>query len=128
MSPVQPGSTRHFRPAISAAPALNGTSWHYLIQFKKINRIQELTLNPRVRGSSPWPRTGSDLGLPARDARDSGVAFPGGGADGARNVRARASRLVGRACQLIASRCTRFRPRLKGSAETAAACGGYWRA
>jgi hypothetical protein len=32
-------------------------------QYRKKNRMQERTLNPRVRGSSPWRRTRSDLGL-----------------------------------------------------------------
>jgi hypothetical protein len=34
-------------------PVRNDTSWYQLIQLNKVSRIQELTLNPRVRGSSP---------------------------------------------------------------------------
>jgi len=47
-------------------------------QFKDKNRTEQRTLNPRVRGSSPWRRTRSDLGLylfrVARDGR-FGVMF-----------------------------------------------------
>ena len=59
-SPAEPGTPI---PQPRLAPAQNDTSRHYLIQFSQINRMQELTLNPRVRDSSPWRRTRTDLGF-----------------------------------------------------------------
>ena len=43
----------------TSTPSASG----YLAQFKEIKRTQQRTLNPRVRGSSPWRRTRSDPGL-----------------------------------------------------------------
>ena len=66
----------------------------------------------------------------ATDASPLGAASPLGtpSAGSARNVIALARHaLADRACRLIASRRTRFRQRLQGSAETAAARGGYCR-
>jgi hypothetical protein len=63
MSRYSPSSPGIPAPQTQPPPVLNGTSRQYLAQFKKVNRIQELTLNQRVRGSSPSWRTRSDLGL-----------------------------------------------------------------
>ena len=59
-APVAPGTRS---PAYSRPSAQTGRSRHFLIHFKAINRTEQRTLNPRVRGSSPWRRTRDDLGL-----------------------------------------------------------------
>jgi hypothetical protein len=61
------GTARHY-PAPSGPPpsgpsSRNGTSRHHLIFSGRVYRIQEQTLNLRVRGSSPWRRTNDDLGF-----------------------------------------------------------------
>jgi hypothetical protein len=61
--PAVPGT---LAPQTRSAPVRTGTSRHCPIRFIKINRIQERTLNPRVRGSSPWQRTRYDLGFYSR--------------------------------------------------------------
>jgi len=58
--PAVPGT---LAPQTRSAPVRTGTSRHCPIRFIKINRIQERTLNPRVRGSSPWRRTRSEQAL-----------------------------------------------------------------
>jgi hypothetical protein len=63
--------TRRYHPvaagtrsaADSRPSAQTGTSRHYLVLTREINRTQQRTLNPRVRGSSPWRRTRIDLGF-----------------------------------------------------------------
>jgi hypothetical protein len=185
--------TRRYHPvaagtrsaADSRPSAQTGTSRHYLVLTREINRTQQRTLNPRVRGSSPWRRTRIDLGfyrsrlfftcpiclhvcsMFARAHRPSnpGVVKNGPSAPdwGLRPVtappRSRArvpaavsleaasplgtSRLQAapgtprracatpcrpcrvRACQLAAFGCTRFGPRLQGSAEAAGSTRGY---
>jgi hypothetical protein len=65
--PVRPGSTRYpERPADAydraerQVPAGVGIARH---QVMEKNQTDQRTLNPRVRGSSPWRRTRSDLGF-----------------------------------------------------------------
>jgi hypothetical protein len=50
-------------PTDSRPSAQTGTSRHFLIHLREINRTEERTLNQRVGGSSPSRRTVSDLGL-----------------------------------------------------------------
>src|SRR5207247_2240765 len=45
--PVRTGTT------VVCRPTQNSTSWHYPIEINQKNRIEQRTLNPRVRGSSP---------------------------------------------------------------------------
>jgi hypothetical protein len=60
--PAATVSADDLRMRHAAGPAQNDTP-HYPIQFSQINRIQELTLNSRVRGSSPCRRTVLTWGL-----------------------------------------------------------------
>ncbi len=57
------------RQQVLSGAAQSGTSWHVpaLADTGKYDRAGKLTeqrtLNPRVRGSSPWRRTRTDLGI-----------------------------------------------------------------
>ena len=92
---------------------------------------QPLMPQARHTGYLPGMRRGSGVAFPrggVTDASPLGAASPLGtpSADSARNVVALARHaLAARACRLVSSRCTLFRQRLQGSAETAAARGGY---
>ena len=65
--PVRPGSTRYPRATPDTG---NRTERQVAVgtviarqQLREKNRTEQQTLNLRVRGSSPWRRTHSDLGL-----------------------------------------------------------------
>jgi hypothetical protein len=67
MSRYRPAAPGIRRPAVDACDRTgrqvtvdSGTSRY---QFRGKNRMEQRTLNPRVRGSSPWRRTRTDLGF-----------------------------------------------------------------
>ena len=67
MSRYPPAARGIHSPLWIQATAQNGTSRQVpgicRPQFREKNRIEKRTLNPRVRGSSPWRRTRFDLGF-----------------------------------------------------------------
>jgi hypothetical protein len=58
-----PVSSGTHSPVDSRIAVQSGRSRYYLTVSIQINRTEQRTLNPRVRGSSPWQRTWDDLGL-----------------------------------------------------------------